>query len=122
MLEAEAAFVAAEKAVATDPKLLARVKKARLPTDFVMLERWDELRSAAAQSGQPWPLPASKQQAFQDFAAQAAAERLDDSDRFGFCVRICQAAEDAVEKKVAKEKKRLRKEVSDCPPKIRSGV
>ena len=74
MLEAEAAFVAAEKAVATDPKLLARVKKARLPTDFVMLERWDELRSAAAQSGQPWPLPASKQQAFQDFAAQAAAE------------------------------------------------
>ena len=41
---------------------------------------------------------------------KAAAERLEDADRMAFCVRICQAAEEAVEKKVAKEKKRLRKE------------
>ena len=44
---------------------------------------------------------------------KAAAERLEDQERMGFCVRICQAAEDAVEKRVAKEKKRLRKEGED---------
>jgi len=42
--------------------------------------------------------------------AKDAVERLEDADRMAFCVRICQAAEEAVEKKVAKEKKRLRKE------------
>lgn len=42
-----------------------------------------------------------------------AVERLEDADRMAFCVRICQAAEEAVEKKVAKEKKRLRKEGED---------
>ena len=46
-------------------------------------------------------------------AVKAAAERLDDPDRMAFCVRICTAAEEAVEKKIAKEKKRLRKEGED---------
>jgi len=44
---------------------------------------------------------------------KAAAERLDDPERMAFCVRICQAAEEATEKKVAKEKKRKRKEGED---------
>ena len=48
VLAAEAAFVAAEAAVAASPALLARVREARLPIDFVVLERWDELRAAAA--------------------------------------------------------------------------
>ena len=39
-----------------------------------------------------------------------AHDRLDDPERFAFCARICAAAQDAVERKVAKEKKRLRKE------------
>jgi len=42
-----------------------------------------------------------------------AAERLDDPERYQFCVRICCAAEDAVEKKVKGQKKKLRKEGED---------
>ena len=96
VLEAEAAFAAAEQAAADDPTRLARVKKARLPTDFVgkytsnpqgcsgyvdlfhrprviaVLERWDELRAAATHANVTWPLAESKQQAFHDFAAIAA--------------------------------------------------
>jgi len=41
---------------------------------------------------------------------KAAAERLEDEERRSFCQRICAAAEDAVEKKHAKEKKKLAKE------------
>jgi hypothetical protein len=39
-----------------------------------------------------------------------AHDRLEDPERFTFCARICAAAQEAVERKVAKEKKRLRKE------------
>jgi hypothetical protein len=46
----------------------------RLPTDFVMLERWEEMRAAAAHASVSWPMAATKQQAFAAFAAQAAAE------------------------------------------------
>ncbi len=42
-----------------------------------------------------------------------AAERLEDEERFGFCVRICQAATEAAEKKVSARKKKLRKEGQD---------
>lgn len=41
---------------------------------------------------------------------KAAAERLEDEERYSFCVRICQAAEDAAVKKVHSAKKKLRKE------------
>ena len=74
VLAAAAAFELAESVVLTNPVLLARVKKARLPTDFVMLERWDEMRAAATQKNITWPLSQSKQQAFAQFAAQAAQE------------------------------------------------
>ena len=74
VLAAAIAFEDAESVVSTNPLQLARVKKARLPTDFVMLERWDEMRSAATQRNISWPLPQSKQQAFAQFAAQAARE------------------------------------------------
>jgi len=41
---------------------------------------------------------------------KAAHERLEDAERMAFCQRICSAAEEAVEKRVAKDKKKLRKE------------
>ena len=41
---------------------------------------------------------------------KAAAERLEDEERYSFCVRICQAAEDATIKKVQTAKKKLRKD------------
>ena len=48
---------------------------------------------------------------------KAASERLDDEERLQFCVRICAAAEEAVERKVASQKKKLRKEgASDAVP------
>ena len=74
VLGAAAAFEDAESAVSANPVQLARVLKARLPTDFVMLERWDEMRAAAIQHNITWPLAQSKQQAFAKFAQQAARE------------------------------------------------
>ena len=48
---------------------------------------------------------------------KAAHDRLDDEERLTFCVRICAAAEEAVERKVASQKKKLRKEgASDAVP------
>jgi len=41
---------------------------------------------------------------------KAAQERLEDEERLNFCVRICSAAQEAVERKVASQKKKLRKE------------
>ena len=73
VLEAEAAFVEAEAAVAASAMLLARVQKARMPIDFVMLERWAELRGAAIQAGTAWPLAATQAEAFQSFVDVAAA-------------------------------------------------
>lgn len=72
------------------------------------------------------PDNARAQTAFE--AVKAAAERLEDQERSAFCVRICTAAEEAVQRKVAKEKKRLRKEClddavpEDDPDKLSSAV
>jgi len=44
---------------------------------------------------------------------KAASERLDEEERRQFCVRICSAAEEAAEKKVNAQKKKLRKEGED---------
>ena len=44
---------------------------------------------------------------------KAAHDRLEDEERLAFCVRICGAAEEAVHKKVASAKKKLRKEGQD---------
>ena len=41
---------------------------------------------------------------------KAAHDRLEDEERLQFCVRICTAAEEAVERKVKSQKKKLRKE------------
>lgn len=41
---------------------------------------------------------------------KAAHDRLEDEERLAFCVRICSAAEEAVERKVKSQKKKLRKE------------
>ena len=50
-------------------------------------------------------------------AVKAASERLEDEDKLTFCVRICSAAEEAVERKVASQKKKLKKEgASDAVP------
>ena len=40
---------------------------------------------------------------------KAAHDRLDDEERLSFCVRICSAAEETVERKVASQKQKLRK-------------
>ena len=48
---------------------------------------------------------------------KAAHDRLEDDERLSFCVRICTAAQEAVERKVASQKKKLRKDGgSDAVP------
>jgi len=53
---------------------------------------------------------------------KAAHDRLEDEERLSFCVRICAAAQEAVERKVQSQKKKLRKEgASDAVPEDDAG-
>ena len=50
-------------------------------------------------------------------AVKAASERLEDEERLAFCVRICSAAEEGVERKVkSQKKKQLKAGESDAVP------
>jgi hypothetical protein len=51
---ADALFAQAEAAVAGDAALLAHVREARLPVDYVILVRRAEYAAAAAAAGSPW--------------------------------------------------------------------
>jgi hypothetical protein len=57
VLRGTAAFEKARAAVATEPKLLTRVDRAKLPVLFVLLLRWEEIRAAAGPAGSAtaWP-------------------------------------------------------------------
>lgn len=59
---------AAESAVWGCPELLARVRLAKLPTIYVVLRRWKEVKEYADQTGQEWLLPETRMAAFDAFA------------------------------------------------------
>jgi hypothetical protein len=58
---AEILWQQAEKSVAGDDELLARVRLAHLPVRYVWLVRWDALRKECAAAKAQWPLPDSRQ-------------------------------------------------------------
>jgi len=57
---AEQLWDEAEKAVAADEELVARVRMGRLPVRYVWLSLWDSLRRESTDAGAAWPLPASR--------------------------------------------------------------
>ena len=67
---------AAEAAVRDHPDLLFRVKVAQLPVLYTLMMRWDEMRTAAAQAGKPWPVSDSIQQVFEQFMDTARKKNV----------------------------------------------
>ncbi len=67
---AERLWAKAEEAT-TDPELRLRIQMARLPLRYVWLSRWDSLREEARTSGAEWPLPDSRKETAEAFAALA---------------------------------------------------
>ena len=69
--EAERLWQQAERTVADDPELLARVRLAHLPVRYVWLTRWTQLRKECTDSGAEWPLAASRKQVADEWAQVA---------------------------------------------------
>jgi hypothetical protein len=67
LTEGWAHLLAGEEAVKNDPALLGRVKNAELPTMFVILVRWDELKDAASCRGIDWPFSDSRAEEYKEF-------------------------------------------------------
>jgi hypothetical protein len=62
LAEAELLWQEAERAVAGNDDLLARVRLGHLPVRYVWLARWDDLRKECAGAQSQWPLPEAKQE------------------------------------------------------------
>ncbi len=69
--EAERLWQQAERAVAGDPELLARVRLAHLPVRYVWLARWMQLRKECTDSAAEWPLASSRKQVADEWAQVA---------------------------------------------------
>jgi hypothetical protein len=71
LAKAEKLWQEAERAVAGDEELLARVRLGHLPVRYVWLARWDALRKQCAAAGTDWPLSDSRQKVAQEWRAVA---------------------------------------------------
>ena len=69
-------LVAAEEAVRDDPVLLTRVGIAQLPTRYVFLVRWDNLKDDASCRDIPWPFSASREDAHGKFMETIQANNI----------------------------------------------
>jgi hypothetical protein len=67
LAEAERLWQMAEKAVARDPELLARVQLSHLPVRYAFLSRWVALRRECWEQNDEWPLPISRRVVADDF-------------------------------------------------------
>ena len=69
LLSSAQAFVDARAAVTgLAPKYLERVDVAKLPVTYVILQRWAEVRAFAVERKLPWPLEATLEAAFAEWA------------------------------------------------------
>ena len=67
VLDGLADFAEALRRTAGDRDVQARVALARLPLEYAVLLRWDEMRAAARKMGRRWPLAAARTGAFDAF-------------------------------------------------------
>ena len=70
MSEATVLLNKAEKAVASNPVLLERVRRDRMPLDLMWLQRYAELKQAAETQGVAFVGPADTHAAAQDFVGR----------------------------------------------------
>lgn len=63
---------AADRTAGTPTEATLRIRVARLPLRYVWLSRWENLRRECAESGGRWPLPESRREVADLFAAQAS--------------------------------------------------
>lgn len=68
---AERLWQRAEEAVKSDPDLLWRVRQGHLPTRYVFLSRWPQLRRDCMRAGATWPLSLSRKAVADDWLATA---------------------------------------------------
>jgi hypothetical protein len=71
LVPAERLWQEAERAVAHDAELTARVRLSHLPVRFVFLRDWKRLREECAKENLAWPLPESRRAVAEEFAAAA---------------------------------------------------
>jgi hypothetical protein len=71
LARAEALWQEAEKTVAHNDELLARVRLGHLSVQCVWLARWQQLRKECAQSGELWPLTADRNEYARQWLATA---------------------------------------------------
>lgn len=76
MNEATALFAKAEKAVAYDPVLAARVRRDRMPLDFAWLMRYDDLKREAESASITFSGPADPAKACKEFITLARAWKV----------------------------------------------
>ncbi len=74
MLRAWEMWNKAENEVRSDPFALERVRRARMPVDYVVLTRWDDFRKDARARGLEWPWPGSREQFLRRFLETARSE------------------------------------------------
>jgi hypothetical protein len=72
LAQAERLWQQAEKAVAGDAELLARVRQGHLAVQFAFLRDWTKLRAECRAQNGAWPLAASRAEAAAQFAAVCA--------------------------------------------------
>ncbi len=71
LVAAEQLWQEAERAVADDPELLARVRLSHLSVRFAFLRDWAKLRANCREQNLDWPLPDSRRAVADEFAAVA---------------------------------------------------
>lgn len=71
LAQAERLWDQAERAAEAEPEHWLRIRMARLPLRYVWLTRWEALRKACADAGGTWPIPDSKSEVAEAFAALA---------------------------------------------------
>jgi hypothetical protein len=69
--QAEALWRDAEKSVAGNEELLARVRQGHLAVQYVWLARWDALRQECAKAGSSWPFVESRRELASQWIATA---------------------------------------------------
>ncbi len=67
---------AAEQAVAENPDLRFRVQVAQLPTMYVFMMKWGQMREAAKAAGAVWPMPDSIQATYDQFMVIAKKKNV----------------------------------------------
>jgi hypothetical protein len=74
MIAARHSLEKAERKAAGTSELVRRVRRARLPVEYVVLSRWDEFRKEAGERNLRWPWPPTREELLTSFLRAARSE------------------------------------------------